>query len=90
MPLRSRDLVAYQLASVSVTTILKAGLVTLSLARFMRANGSCGAVAGDVDVEMLRMAIEIATWGMGRASYLAYRVAVVAGLMAGGFAVGTR
>src|SRR5262245_39199084 len=29
MPLRLRDLVAYQLASVTVTTILKAGLFTL-------------------------------------------------------------
>ena len=90
MPLRSRDLVAYQLASVSVTTILKAGLVTLLLAPDLRlrTNGSVGLLLVMLMLEMLRMAIEIATWGMGRASYLAYRVAVVAGLMAGGFAVG--
>jgi hypothetical protein len=34
------------------------------------------------------MAIEIVTWGMGRAAFLAYRVVVMAGLVAGGFAVG--
>ena len=39
-------------------------------------------------LEMLRMAIEIATWGMSRAAFLAYRAAVVAGLVAAGFAVG--
>ena len=42
MPLRPRDLVAYQLASVTVTTFLKAGLFTLLLlARLaLRAAGS--------------------------------------------------
>ncbi len=39
-------------------------------------------------LEMLRMAIEIATWGMSRAAFLAYRTVVVAGLVAGGLAVG--
>jgi hypothetical protein len=33
------------------------------------------------------MAVEIATWGMGRLGYLAYRAAVVAALVAGGLAV---
>jgi hypothetical protein len=37
---------------------------------------------------MLRMAIDIATWGMGRLAFLAYRAVVVAGLVTGGFAVG--
>ena len=39
-------------------------------------------------LEMLRMAVDIATWGMGRAAFLVYRVVVVAGLVAGGFAAG--
>jgi hypothetical protein len=39
-------------------------------------------------LEMLRMAIDIATWGMGRTAFLVYRAAAVAGLVAAGFAVG--
>ena len=90
MPLRPRDLVAYQLASVTVTTILKAGLFTLLLLPDLRCVplGLVGLLLVMMTLEMLRMAVEIATWGMGRSAFLAYRAAVVAGLVAGGFAVG--
>ena len=90
MPLYPRDLVAYQLASVTVTTILKAGLFTLLLLPDLRCVplGLVGVLLAMMTLEMLRMAIEIATWGMGRPAFLAYRAAVVAGLVAGGFAVG--
>jgi hypothetical protein len=90
MPLCPRDLVAYQLASVTVTTILKAGLFTLLLLPDLRCVplGLVGVLLAMMTLEMLRMAIEIATWGMGRPAFLAYRAAVVAGLVAGGFAVG--
>jgi hypothetical protein len=90
MPLRSRDLVAYQLASVSVTTILKAGLFTLLLLPDLRSVplGLAGLLLAMLMLEALRMAIDIATWGMGRAAFLAYRVVVVTGLVACGFAVG--
>ena len=90
MPLRPRDLVAYQLASVTVTTLLKAGLFTLLLLPDLRCvpMGLAGVLLAMMALEMLRMAIEIATWGMGRLTFLAYRVAVVTGLVAGGFTVG--
>jgi hypothetical protein len=90
MPLRSRDLVAYQLASVTVTTLLKAGLFTLLLWPDLRCVplGLAGLLLAMMMLEMLRLAVEIATWGMSRRAYLAYRTAVVAALVAGGFAVG--
>jgi hypothetical protein len=40
-------------------------------------------------LEMLRMAIDIVAWGMSRAAFLVYRAAVLASLLAGGFAVGS-
>ena len=51
MPLLPRDLVAYQLASVTVTTILKAGLFTLLLLPDLRCVplGFIGRAACDVD-----------------------------------------
>src|SRR5262249_699217 len=90
MPLRPRDLVAYQLASVTVTTFLKAGLFTLLLLPDLRCIplGLVGVVLAMMALEMLRMAIEIATWGMGQKAFMAYRAAVVAGLVAGGVACG--
>ncbi len=90
MPLRPRDLVAYQLASVTVTTLLKAGLFTLLLLPDLRCVplSLIGVLLVMMTLEMLRMTIEIATWGMGRSAFLAYRAAVVAGLVAAGFAVG--
>ena len=90
MPLRPRDLVAYQLLSVTVTTFLKTGLFTLLLLPDLRCvpMGFVGLLLAMMMLEMLRMAIEIATWGMGHAAFLIYRAAVVAGLVAVGFAVG--
>jgi hypothetical protein len=90
MPLRPRDLVAYQLASVTATTILKAGLFTLLLLLDLRCVplGLLGVLLAMLTLEMVRMASEIGTWGMSRSAFLAYRAAVVAGLVAGGFAVG--
>jgi len=90
MPLRPRDLVGYQVASVTATTILKAGLFTLLLLPDLRCVplGVVGVMLAMMTLEMLRMAIDIATWGMARSAFLAYRVAVVAGLVAGGCAIG--
>jgi hypothetical protein len=90
MPLRPRDLMAYQLASVTVTTLLKAGLLTLLLLPDVRCVplALVGLVLAMMTLEILRMAIDVATWGMNRSAFLAYRAAVLAGLVAGGAAVG--
>jgi hypothetical protein len=90
MPLRPRDLVSFQLASVTVTTVLKGGLFTLLLLPDMRSVplGFLGVVLAMMMLELLRMTIEIATWGMARWAFLTYRAAVVAGLVASGFALG--
>lgn len=89
MPLRPRDLVAYQLASVTVTTILKAGLFTLLLLPDLRCVplGLAGLVLAMMTLEVLRMAIDIATWGMGRLAFQAYRATVLAVLVAAGIAM---
>ncbi len=90
MPLLPRDLVAYQVASVTVTTILKAALFTVLLLPDLRSLllGFKGLLLAMLALEMLRMAVDVATWGMGRAAYFVYRTVVVAGLVAAGFAVG--
>jgi hypothetical protein len=90
MPLLPRDLVAYQVASVTVTTILKAGLFTVLLLPDLRSVtlGFVGLFLAMLALEMLRMAVDIATWGMGRKAFLVYRTVVVAGLVAIGLAVG--
>ncbi len=90
MPLLPRDLVAYQVASVTVTTILKAGLFTVLLLPDLRCLplGFTGLLLAFLALEMLRLGIGIVTWGMGRAAFLVFRAVVVAGLVAGGFAVG--
>jgi hypothetical protein len=91
MPLLPRDLVAYQVASVTMTTFLKAGLFTLLLLPDLRSLplGFAGLLLAMLALEMLRMAVDVATWGMSRVAFLTYRVVVVAGLVVGGFAVGT-
>ena len=90
MPLASRDLVAYQLASVTVTTFLKASIFTVLLLPDLRGwDGPVGLLLAMMVLEMLRMAIDIATWGMGPRAYQAYRAAVVSVLVATGFAIGT-
>jgi hypothetical protein len=91
MPLRPRELVAYQLASVTVTTCLKAGLFTILLLPDLRCVplGLVGVLAAMMMLELIRMTIDIATWGMGRAAWLVYRAAVAAGLLGAGFVVVT-
>jgi hypothetical protein len=88
MPLDSRDLVAYQLASVTATTGLKAVLFTVLLLPDLRCVplGLAGLLLAMLMLELLRIAIDIATWGMGKAEFLVYRAAVVAGLVSAGFA----
>jgi hypothetical protein len=90
MPLRPRDLVAYQLASVTVTTLLKGALFTLLLLPDLRCVplGLAGVLMAMMVLELLRMAIQIATWGMARSAYLAYRVVILTGLVVAGLAVG--
>lgn len=90
MPLRPRDLVAYQLASVTMTTILKGGVFSLLLLPDLRSvsMGLIGLLLALMMLEMLRIAINIVTWGMGRAAFLAYRTAIVAGLLAAGITLG--
>jgi hypothetical protein len=90
LPLAPRDLVTYQLASVTVTTSLKTGLFAMLLLPDLRTVplALIGLLMAMMILELLRMAVEIVTWGMSRAAFLAYRTAVVAGLVAGGFAVG--
>jgi hypothetical protein len=90
MPLRPRELVAYQLASVTVTTLIKSGLFAVLMLPDLRCLplGFVGLVLAMMTLEILRMAIEIAAWGMGRFAFLAYRTVVVTALVAAGFAVG--
>ena len=90
MPLLPLDLVAYQVASVTVTTILKAGLFTVLLLPDLRSLplGFAGLLLAMLALEMLRMAVDTAAWGMGRAAFFVYRTVVVAGLVAAGFAAG--
>ncbi len=92
MPLVPRELVAYQIASVTVTTILKAGLFTVLLLPDLRSltMGFAGLLLAMLALELLRMAVDIAAWGMGRGAYMVYRTAVVAGLVVGGLAVGKK
>ena len=80
---------AYQLASVTVTTSIKAGLFAILLLPDLRCVplALVGLFLAMMTLEMLRMAVEIATWGMSRAAFLAYRVVVVAGLLAGALAL---
>ena len=68
LPWHSRDLVAYQIASVTVTTTLKTGLLTLLLLPDLRCVplAMVGLLLAMMMLEMLRMAVDIATWGMSR------------------------
>jgi hypothetical protein len=88
LPLESRDLVAYQLASITLTTSIKTGLFAILLLPDLRCVtlALMGLFLAMMTLEMLRMAVEIATWGMSRRAYLGYRVVVITGLLAGGLA----
>jgi hypothetical protein len=90
MPLRPRDLVAYQLASVTATTLLKAGLFTVLLLPDVRnvPLAMFGILLVMLLLEMLRMATEIGAWGLSHRAFLAYRVVIVVVLAAGGIALG--
>jgi hypothetical protein len=83
--------VTYQLASVTVTTCCKAGLFTLLLLPDLRCVplGLLGLLLVMLLLEVLRMAVEIATWGMSRKVFFFYRAVVVAGLLLAGFEIGT-
>lgn len=89
MPLRPRDLVTYQIASVTSTTLLKAGLFTLLLLPDLRCLplGLAGIILAMMLLEMLRLAIDIVAWGVSRSAYLGCRAAVVAALVVGGLAI---
>jgi hypothetical protein len=91
LPWHARDLVGYQIASVTVTTTVKTGLLSLLLLPDLQCVplALVGLLLAMTMLELLRMAVDIATWGMSRAAYLAYRIVTVAGLVAGGFAVGS-
>lgn len=88
MPLRPSDLVAYQLASVTLTTLVKSGLFTLLLLPDLSCLplGCLGVVSAMLFLEMLRLTIEIATWGMSRGAFLTCRAVIVACLSAAGIA----
>src|SRR4051794_7557720 len=89
MPLSPRDLVAYQIASVTITTLLKAGLFALLLLPDLRCLplGLAGLVLAMMLLEMLRLAIDMVAWGMSRSAYLSCRAVVVAALVASGLAL---
>ena len=50
--------------------------------------GFVGVLLAMLALEMLRMAVDIATWGMSRRAFLAYRTVVVTVLVAAGGAIG--
>jgi hypothetical protein len=90
LPLAPRDLVAYQLASVTVTTLVKAALFAVLLLPDLRCIplAIVGLLLAMLLLELLRMAVDMITWGMSRRAYLTYRTIVVAALVAGGLAIG--
>jgi hypothetical protein len=90
MPLRPRDLVAYQFASITMPTLLKAGLFTLLLLPDLHCFplGLLGILLGMALLELLRMAVQICAWALSRRAYLGYRTVVVVGLVAVGLVVG--
>lgn len=89
MPLAPRDLVAYQIAAVTATTSLKAGLFTALMLPDLRCVplALMGIVLAMLLLEWLRMAIEIGSWSLSRRAFVVYRATVVSGLAAGGLAL---
>jgi len=90
MPLAPRDLVAYHIAAVTATTLLKAGLFTALLLPDLRCwpLALTGIVLAMLLLEFIRMAIEIAVWGMSRRVFRAYRSLVLGGLMLAALSLG--
>ena len=91
MPLRPRDLVAFQFASIAMPTMLKAGLFTLLLLPDLHcvSLGLLGILLAMVLLELLRMAIQIGAWSLSHRAYLFYRTVVVLGLVTLGLVLGT-
>ncbi|MGD9635315.1 MAG: hypothetical protein AB7G28_12945 [Pirellulales bacterium] len=89
MPLRPRDLVGYQLASVTVTTIVKTVLFGVLLLPDLRCLplAFVGLLLAMLLLEFVRMIVDLVTWGLSRRAYIFYRAIVVAGLVAAGVAV---
>lgn len=89
VPLRPRDLVGYQLASVTLTTVVKTALFGVLLLPDLRCLplAFLGLFLAMLLLEFVRMIVDLVTWGMGRRAYLAYRTVVVAGLAAAGIVV---
>lgn len=89
LPLRPRDLVGYQLASVTVTTVVKTALFGVLLLPDLRSLplAFVGLLLAMLLLEFVRMIVDLATWGMSRRAYIAYRTTVVAGLVVAGVAV---
>ena len=88
-PLRPRDLLGYKLASVAMTTLLKAGIFTLLLLPDLKnlPVAFTGILLAMLLLELLRLGVEMTAWGMSRRVFLAYRIAVVAALMGFGCTV---
>ena len=81
-PLGSSDLLTYHLITVSMTTLLKAGVLTLLLLPDL---GSVpialtGILLAMFVLELWRMGVEIAAWGMSRRGFLTFRFTVGAAL----------
>jgi hypothetical protein len=78
-PLRPRDLLTYKLASVATTTLLKASVLILLLLPDLQCVplALMGIILGMFFLELWRMGVEIAAWGMGQRSYIAFRIVVM-------------
>jgi len=89
VPLRPRDLVGYQLASVTLTTVVKTALFGVLLLPDLRCLplAFVGLLLAMLLLELVRMIVDLVTWGMSRRAYIAYRTTVVACLVAAGIAV---
>lgn len=89
VPLRPGDLVGYQLASVTLTTVVKTALFGVLLLPDLRCLplAFVGLLLAMLVLEFVRMIVDLATWGMSRRAYIAYRTIVVAGLVVAGVVV---
>lgn len=89
VPLRPRDLVGYQLASVTLTTVVKSALFGVLLLPDLRCLplAFIGLLLAMLVLEFVRMIVDLVTWSMSRRVYIAYRTVVVGGLVAAGIAV---
>ncbi|MEO2049107.1 MAG: hypothetical protein ABGX16_21315 [Pirellulales bacterium] len=86
-PLRPCELLTYKLASIATTTILKASVLILLLLPDLKCVplALAGILLGMFFLELWRMGVEIAAWGMSNRSFIAFRIVVITVL--GGFSV---